>query len=645
MPKLYKIFPPLLIIALFIGIISNIIVAPNLPLSGLVFVFAIGIWGLFSHFKTILNKISHKNMLRILFSGIFLILLIQLIALKYLPTTVYHDPFRTLYQAEVLSSNHNDWSASTYFWRYPNNVPLTYLLSRWLRFTHIFGINTNVSIHILTTFLLDFFIIIFLKTWYKFSKNNSSTLLLLSFFILSPFAYTYYLQVFYSDLPAMTTILLLFLILKSFSNYSPQLKIGSVIGLFLITLLGQLVKPNLIVLVIAIFLTSTIYFFIDRKKLNNIKIPLIAILLGFLLVAPVKSSIYQVTNFTPNDKYEFPVTHWVWMGLNPETGGTYSRHDAHKTASLPNKEKRQDYLATAIPNRVKKMGIWGTVAHLIAKTANLLNVGTLQRAYTGGFISVPDVYQKFQLPLSILGSIIIRSYFTIFYLFTLLKLLRTNYSKTSIFEMLSVITAVGYLAFHVLIWEVEPRYGQVILPLLLMINLNPDTFEKLPTLNLKKIFLLILSIGLISIGIYREYPHEQAIITSAQRSQLSPQYSGGLSPIEPHSTISQTIYLNRNSSEFSIAIPHKSDLKIYLLQKKSKQIFPLNKNKNSYSTKVNLKAGKYKIFIVNNRNYSQLINLTSTYDYQLSPHAVFIDGYKFRYSSLIYKSITYENCF
>ena len=33
--------------------------------------------------------------------------------------------------------------------------------------------------------------------------------------------------------------------------------------------------------------------------------------------------------------------------------------------------------------------------------------------------------------------------------------------------MLAVITALGYLAFHTLLWETEARYGQIILPSLL----------------------------------------------------------------------------------------------------------------------------------------------------------------------------------
>lgn len=644
MTSIYKIFPPLLIIALFIGMISNIIVASSLPLSGFVFVLALIIWGIFTHFKPRLNELSKNTIVKLLILGIIIIFVVQLLVFKFLPVTVYHDPFRALSQAEILSSNHSNWNSSTYFWRYPNNVVLTYLLSCWLRFTQLFGISTNVSIHILSISLIDFFIIIFLKSWYKFSKDNSSTLLLLSFFLMSPFAYTYYLQVFYSDLPSMTIILLIFLIFKSWSNYSQSIKILSTIGLVILTLLGQLIKPNLIVLAVAIFITSFLYFFINRNSLNKVKIPLIAILLGFLLVAPVKSSIYQAANFIPNDKYEFPVTHWIWMGLNPETGGTYNGHDAKKVAQLSDKTSRENYLKKAIPRRIKKLGALGMLQHLIAKTANLLNVGSLQHAYSGGFISAPDAYQKVQLQLSILGSIIIRAYFVVFYFFTLIKLLKTDYSRISILEMLAVITAVGYLAFHILLWEVESRYGQIILPLLLIINLNTD-LQELPRLNIKKVLLIAFSIGIVTMGIYNEHPYEHPIITSAQRSQLSPQYSGSLSPIEPNSTISQVIYLNHDSSLFSISIPHNTDLNVFLINKKSQKSYPLRKKHNSYIIKAKLTAGEYKVTLVNTRNYSQLVNLTSTHDYQLSPHPLFINGYKYRYSSLIYKFVAFEQGF
>lgn len=56
----------------------------------------------------------------------------QIMTLLFFPNMVYHDPYRVLSQADQMAANQNTWDI-TYFWRYPNNVSITYLMSLWLR--------------------------------------------------------------------------------------------------------------------------------------------------------------------------------------------------------------------------------------------------------------------------------------------------------------------------------------------------------------------------------------------------------------------------------------------------------------------------------------------------------------------------------
>ena len=39
--------------------------------------------------------------------------------------------------------------------------------------------------------------------------------------------------------------------------------------------------------------------------------------------------------------------------------------------------------------------------------------------------------------------------------------------QQQVVALIAIVTALGYIAFHTLLWEVEPRYGQAILPLLM----------------------------------------------------------------------------------------------------------------------------------------------------------------------------------
>ena len=82
------------------------------------------------------------------------LILSQLLILIFLPVTVYHDPFRVLAQAAQMAGGNYDWHI-TYFWRYSQNVPIAWLLSRWLMITNWLGLSVNWGVNLLELILLD----------------------------------------------------------------------------------------------------------------------------------------------------------------------------------------------------------------------------------------------------------------------------------------------------------------------------------------------------------------------------------------------------------------------------------------------------------------------------------------------------------
>lgn len=129
-------------------------------------------------------------------------------------------------------------------------------MSLWLRITQLFGLSTNTAIHLLSIIVLDGFILYFLVVIRRLNQNNSMVLGAFAFFVLTTFAYTYYLQVFYSDLPTMLVLLLVLSILYRWPTYSRRQKIGAGLGLVVTILIGDLVKPNLIVLIPALLIVA-----------------------------------------------------------------------------------------------------------------------------------------------------------------------------------------------------------------------------------------------------------------------------------------------------------------------------------------------------------------------------------------------------
>ncbi len=108
--------------------------------------------------------------------------------------------------------------------------------------------------------MLDTFIVLVLYTAYQLTRRNSTVVGLFSFFALTPFAYTYYLQVFYSDLPSMLILVIVLRIIWRWSTKSTMQKFISGSGLVISILVGALIKPNIVVIIPAITVVALILF-------------------------------------------------------------------------------------------------------------------------------------------------------------------------------------------------------------------------------------------------------------------------------------------------------------------------------------------------------------------------------------------------
>ncbi|MDN2452971.1 hypothetical protein [Lactobacillus sp. UCMA15818] len=643
-------------ISLIIGIISNLFYPQNLSETLIVSALSLGIGFCLPKFACWANSLSKSRVSKIIYLIMGLILVVQLLILIFFPATVYHDPFRVLHEAELLSRNHPDWDNSTYFWRYSNNVPLAYFLSLWLRLTNVFQISTNAALHILSLLFLDGFIISSLKTCLNFVKSHTQVLALALFFLLGPFAYTYYLQVFYSDLPILLILLLTFNLLVRWPK-SKKTQFISAIFLFLIIVCGQLIKANLIILSIAILILIIDLFMYKKQLLRKMIVPLAVILFAFAATFPASQAVSAAAGFKSNNRYQFPVAHWIWMSYNPASHGTYNGSDVGKMISLPSKSSRQTYIAKALPERLSRLGINGILRQWVAKVGILLSVNDIQSAYTGGFIQVPRVYVNWQSKVHVLSQTIMRSGFIWIYLIALskcLELLKRQTELDSIRE-LAIILASGYIFFHMLLWESESRYGQVLLPLLLIINTLPIREAKVQeiqkmqvrlfsSLHTKLAPLIVCLIVILSNLINWHEPAGQII--AAQRSQLSLQYHTKETWVAPGKFVAQQMVIKHEVTLFSVAVPQDSKLSGELINYRTKRHYLLKHGLKAGSSSLSyhgkITAGSYQIFLINKNSQVQPIEIVQTVNYQLAPYPVKMNARTIRFASLVYKA-TYSN--
>lgn len=546
-----------------------------------------------------------------------------------------------------MAANQNTWDI-TYFWRYPNNVPVTYLMSLWLRVTQLFGVSTNTAIHLLSILMLDGFILYFLVVVRRLNQHNSMVIGAFAFFVLTPFAYTYYLQVFYSDLPTMLVLLIVLSILTRWPTYTPRQKIGSGIGLVLATLLGDLVKPNLIVLIPALLIVAV--WLGIKKKLgkSQLMVPIILILLGFGLSSPTTQVIKQTSNYQNNPKFELPATHWMVMAYNAGTQGTYSGTDVINDNAQPNPKARQNYDIQQITKRVDKLGFWGVIKLWLTKIGILLSVGDIQDWYNGGFRDAPSWYQRHAQFFNAIISLIYTTATIVFWLFLITRLAtwRVNLSdQQQVVALIAIVTALGYIAFHTLLWEVEPRYGQAILPLLMFaLAALPERSQRYFTnwrlVTLKRLGVaasVVIVVGTLGFAKVIADNNPQSLVVAAQRSQLSLQYGAQPYAMAPGETITETVDLKGPANYFSVQVHNKSDVTVYLKNLDTSKQYHMAYSGDSYRLYRQLTPGRYQIIVRNDTKRPQNIDIVDTTNYHLADYPLVINGQSKPTSSLVYK--------
>lgn len=633
-------FSTVLISCLAIGTLSNLTDYTGIA----VLIVAVLICVSTQLFANRINKLTFTHFRFGIGMGLLTMLVGQIFVLNTMPVTVYHDPYRVLSQADQMAASHMTWNI-TYFWRYANNVPMAYLMSLWLRFTQLFGLSTNFSVHLLSILILDSFIILLLSTIWKISHRQSMVVGAFAFLALTPFAYTYYLQIFYSDLTSMLVLLIVMRVVMDWPHGSKMNHLVSGTGLVISLLIGALLKPNIIVLLPALAIVALILIKKKLFKKSLLLTPIILIALSFGLSLPATQAINHASNYTPDAKYAFPVTHWMMMGMNSSHHGAYSGKDVGRDIKLPNKTARSHADLKRISKRVKTLGVPGLIKLWVVKIGILLNVRGIQNWYNGGFRSAPAWYQRharFFMELTIISY----AAATLAFWFTLIRRLfgwRPDLTDSrQVTALLAIVTTLGYLAFHTLLWEVEPRYGQATLPLiwLLLAAVPIPSREKQRAVEapriLARLSMVVTLLMTFSFAGILSQSQFKKVIVAAQRSQLSEQYHAKPTTVRPGHVITEDVSLHGAANHFSLQIHNGSKVNASLENLKTHVRYHLYSAGRNYHLHQHLKAGQYRMIIQNGTRKSQPVDIVQTYHYQLADHPVIVNGQANKHASLVY---------
>ncbi len=267
-----------------------------------------------------------------------------------------------------------------------------------------------------------------------------------------------------------------------FTLYLEQKNKEKIVNCFFIGCLvfvGYHIKPQTIVIAIAIFIFEVTKSFFRNKKENLLFIKKMCLC---MVATGVCASLYgniiiPSTGFELNEELELGMEHSFMMGLNLERSGVYAPDDIAFSESISTKKERKAVNITEAKMRIKTMLENGTFSeHVVKKALVNFNDGSFAWGQEGKFIK-QEYSNPNQLISPLLKKIIYPSGENRHYVYTLKQMMwivilfssigivlltRSDFSKKE--EIVVICLAVMGIYLFVMLFESRARYLYTYLP-------------------------------------------------------------------------------------------------------------------------------------------------------------------------------------
>lgn len=378
---------------------------------------------------------------------------------------------------------------SVYYSVYPNN---RFLLIILYGLQKIIPISNQILFSLLSTICISVMSLFTYKTVNKVWNLNKG---LLSLFIcvLSPIFYLY-VSYYYTDvlmLPFASILIYLIVKTKDEKNLKSNVLYGLLIGITAI--IGYKIRAVAIFILVAYF----VYLIFTKKILIVLK-KFAPIIIGAILTITCIGTIENKFFTNVNVDKEFPMTHWIMMGVNEKSDGYYSQDDYNLSSSASNVSERTDLNIKEIKNRLSDLGPFGTVKLLVVKLVSVWGKGDY--SYQKYLELVNDFNPSYSYLLEDKNIVInyLLQFSKIVVMFMAIISLINIYKSGK--KSIIAISLFGAVFFY-LVWEVCPRYGLSFLPWLILIGtcsydtLNTN-YEKFKFYKYFKCIILVLTLAL-----------------------------------------------------------------------------------------------------------------------------------------------------
>ncbi len=446
-------------------------------------------WIKFPSFRSVMRNINLQFVNRRILKVILVIsvLLIQIIvAFKLLVVPSTWDMYGVWKNAISLATTGQ--FHQIYFAMYPNNIGLLLILTGYCKLVNaLLGEIPLLSAVFLNLLIIDLSILLIYnianKIWGRGQANAAFVLCLIS----SPFYL--YIPIFYTDTFSMLPMLgsLYFFVLARESVRIYQ-KVLLYFGCGVSVFIGFRIKGSVVIILIAILL-----FVILKEKLKPAVIALACILIAFSSSYAIYSVSFKTSQIIPEElfeRYQFPVTHWIMMGLNGI--GNFNPGDRDFTASFETYDEKMAATVDELKDRISKLGYVGVLLQFNKKASSYgWNYGTFfAERYLGDIGDQPAHYNIMHEFVLTNGKYhryfygLTQTIYIIIFLMAVLSMMISIKMHDFGIKSLLIIIMAGALVFF-MIWETHPRYIFNFYPI--MILLAADYFGRtVHYLNLKE---------------------------------------------------------------------------------------------------------------------------------------------------------------
>lgn len=274
-----------------------------------------------------------------------------------------------------------DEFSKNYFNAYPNNIFLTAVfagiknLSAFLGFTDSYFPTIVIGV-----LCIDVSILFTVLTVWKMTCNRKVTCLTVIISTLF-LGFNPWILVPYSD---VYSILFLSIIMYFYCSLKKEKKgYASWIGIGIAASIGIKIKPTVAIALFAIIIIEILGC--NRHKIKELVAKAVILAGCFAVVFSLINSLNHAIYVERNPDAQMTAYHYLMMGANEETYGSYYGEDRELSWGISDPQKRKETQIEVWRQRIREKGIWGTVKFYVEKLVIANGDGSFSWKWEGNF--------------------------------------------------------------------------------------------------------------------------------------------------------------------------------------------------------------------------------------------------------------------